>query len=1065
MKTILIIVIIAFGLTGSYPQYINPKLNKPTTSYSFQKIDINQWKYWISNMGQAATIFHGIMRPADPGGFWLGGGQDPLKSPIDENGLIWIGKIDNKIVSSRCTIRFGQDPFLQAGKIFDDGTPANPKDTRNRIYRIRKGWETMPIGPERDQCEKDYNEWPADEGAPWVDVDGDGVFFRGVDQPQYIGDEVLWCVSNDMDTTVVPYTYFDYERLPWYTPQPIGLEVQSTLYGFSNAGDLGDLINYQYRIINKGGKEIKDMYLLYFSAIEFDDSLIYKYASGSCYIGVDTLFNLAYGYSIKNQTPNYNIPPAIGHKILQGPIVPGLPGDSAKFKGRWIKGYKNLGMNAFSFYMQEGDTIHFHGFIPYPSYLNNYVKGLFQNGDPMIDPITGRETRFILSGDPVNKTGWYAINGWQPGGSPTAVPTFMNNYYFSIGPFNMAPFDTQEVVLGIIGATGTDNLNSVTELKRKAEVIQKAYNLDFKLVSPPPAPKVNAFPLDQSVMFWWEQNAENYKQGDPILFGKNLADTSYNFEGYRVWQYRDGTGKDPVNLAVYDIHNFISEIDDYKIINGVSVKIPVIMGPDEGLRRYINISQDAYTKQPLRNGNSYYFGITAYGYSKNSSPTYLESAPQIIEVKPGQQKIDYTSKYSLLQNALADQKIGTADAEIIFKIIDPSRLTGDEYEVVFSGKVKYPLDSLVYTLINVTKNDTLIKKSQDFTADSLHKNIFDGFMLIINDVGANAIYQIPQGIRRFRIKSVEEIAGKDGKILPTPQNVFYNLNSTQKWMIKTQGDTLYPMENIDQYKGAEYNDYEIRFTDQGSEYYTTGYTTIAPLVRANPKGKGRVPFEIWNKGTDGNGNERLFIKTWDRVLQDTLWTKDSITNSWEAVYAYANDDSTPYVEPIPSLSNNLKEPYDVRIGNVIFSGEMPDKGTVIKISTYKRILPGMKYHIQLDKAQFNNISKAKTGANEITVFPNPYFGSNSLETSEANKFMRFTRLPVSTIIRIYSLAGVFIRKLEKNDNSQYMDWDLKNNSGQYVASGMYIAYVEMPGVGAKVLKLAVIMEKEHLNKF
>ena len=79
--------------------------------------------------------------------------------------------------------------------------------------------------------------------------------------------------------------------------------------------------------------------------------------------------------------------------------------------------------------------------------------------------------------------------------------------------------------------------------------------------------------------------------------------------------------------------------------------------------------------------------------------------------------------------------------------------------------------------------------------------------------------------------------------------------------------------------------------------------------------------------------------------------------------------------------------------------------------------------------------------------------------------MRFTRLPLSTTIRIYSLAGVFVRKLEKNDNGQYMDWDLKNDSGQYVASGMYIAYVEMPGVGAKVLKLAVIMEKEHLNKF
>jgi len=44
----------------------------------------------------------------------------------------------------------------------------------------------------------------------------------------------------------------------------------------------------------------------------------------------------------------YDIPPAMGHMLLQGPIVPGNPSDSAKFKGNWIKGYKNLGMYTFS---------------------------------------------------------------------------------------------------------------------------------------------------------------------------------------------------------------------------------------------------------------------------------------------------------------------------------------------------------------------------------------------------------------------------------------------------------------------------------------------------------------------------------------------------------------------------------------------------------------------------------------------------------------------------------------------------------------------------------------------
>jgi hypothetical protein len=384
---------------------------------------------------------------------------------------------------------------------------------------------------------------------------------------------------------------------------------------------------------------------------------------------------------------------------------------------------------------------------------------------------------------------------------------------------------------------------------------------------------------------------------------------------------------------------------------------------------------------------------------------------------------------------------------------------------VFSGIESTLKDSLVYTIIDVTKNDTLLKKSQDFTSDSLHKSIYDGLMVFVNDTAAKAIKQLPFKKQPYRIKSVEETAVKDGKILSKPQNVFYNLNSTQKWMIKTQGDSLNPMENIDIYNGAGYNDYEIRFTDSGSEYYPTGYTGISPLVKSDLKGKGKVPFEIWNKGMDDTLNMRMFIKTWDGVLRDSMWTKDSVSKSWEAIYGYIYDDSAQYVEPIPTFSKTLALQSDVKIGNIILNGELPDIGTVIKISTFKRILPGMKYHIKLNKANYNNIAKAKTGVNDITVFPNPYFGSNSLQTSSDNKFMRFTRLPTQTTIRIYSLAGVYVRKLEKNDNSQYMDWDLKNDSGQYVASGMYIAYVEMPGAGSKVLKLAVIMEKEHLNKF
>ncbi|MER3524364.1 MAG: hypothetical protein C4326_09925 [Ignavibacteria bacterium] len=52
-----------------------------------------------------------------------------------------------------------------------------------------------------------------------------------------------------------------------------------------------------------------------------------------------------------------------------------------------------------------------------------------------------------------------------------------------------------------------------------------------------------------------------------------------------------------------------------------------------------------------------------------------------------------------------------------------------------------------------------------------------------------------------------------------------------------------------------------------------------------------------------------------------------------------------------------------------------------------------------------------------------------------------------------------MRTLRKDDPSQFLEWDLRNEGGALVASGMYLCYVEMPEIGAtKIVKLGVIQE-------
>ncbi len=58
-------------------------------------------------------------------------------------------------------------------------------------------------------------------------------------------------------------------------------------------------------------------------------------------------------------------------------------------------------------------------------------------------------------------------------------------------------------------------------------------------------------------------------------------------------------------------------------------------------------------------------------------------------------------------------------------------------------------------------------------------------------------------------------------------------------------------------------------------------------------------------------------------------------------------------------------------------------------------------------------------------------------------------------VSIYTLSGLLIRQIEKDNDESVLIWDLNNTSGSPVASGMYIALVEAQQIGQKVIKLAI----------
>ncbi|MBK8554254.1 MAG: hypothetical protein IPL65_00090 [Lewinellaceae bacterium] len=120
-----------------------------------------------------------------------------------------------------------------------------------------------------------------------------------------------------------------------------------------------------------------------------------------------------------------------------------------------------------------------------------------------------------------------------------------------------------------------------------------------------------------------------------------------------------------------------------------------------------------------------------------------------------------------------------------------------------------------------------------------------------------------------------------------------------------------------------------------------------------------------------------------------------------------------------------------------------------------------KYLIKIDNRQSLALNEVQVGnaLDSVKVVPNPYYGFSDYETSQFTNTVKITNLPGKCTVTIYSLDGKFIRQYQRNEQyAPYMqitpalEWDLKNNKGIQVASGVYLIHVSAPGMGERTLK-------------
>jgi hypothetical protein len=322
-----------------------------------------------------------------------------------------------------------------------------------------------------DKYKQDWDEWPWQKGAPYKDLNHDGAYDPHVDIPGIPGAaQTLWHTSNDMSVT---------RQNQFAGSIPVGIEFQRTIWGYSRQGSLGNALFMRYRLINKSGAPLDTLFAMLWS----DPDLGYV---GDDYVGCDTTRSLGFCYNGRDYDREYGYAcPAVGYRLLQGPVVPGTKDDSALSDFHYRSGLRNLPLYAFNIPISGG-------LYEDPSqYMRTYWWNMLTgregwSGNPWVDP-AGNVTRYVLAGDPVTGMGWLDGSFDAPGDRRMTLST---------GPFFMQPMDTQEVVFAAMVAQGADRLSSITALRAASDEIQGFHNSLYSALPANVAAKV--YYLDHS---------------------------------------------------------------------------------------------------------------------------------------------------------------------------------------------------------------------------------------------------------------------------------------------------------------------------------------------------------------------------------------------------------------------------------------------------------------------------------------------------------------------------------------------------------------------------------------
>lgn len=495
------------------------------------------------------------------------------------------------------------------------------------------------------------------------------------------------------------------------------------------------------------------------------------------------------------------------------------------------------------------------------------------------------------------------------------------------------------------------------------------------------------------------------------------------------------------------------------------------------------------------NGQTYYYAVVAYDHGDSTLIPPTETTKKItvdpissilefdlntVSVTPGPRSADYAPPVVNGQNVTHTAGIGTG--KLLFEVMDDLKVKDSgSFQVLFKDSLLYKgkmMKALNYSVLNANPVTETFATYDTNYAQLGHPNIADDAAFTVTDLSGATMYTkgkdyvisyVNGSIRRtgtsampkngtfkvtYRYYAMQESqALYGGETNPVFDGIRLRVYSETVLMIdtlktrwtskKTNANVVVGLSSGSRTRFYP-ADYEITFSDTPID---TAYVTY-PTSSLHP-----VNYSV--KIVSGGLNRKVLT-----YLRELGPTRNGKLDWGENICIFTpGSKGNPLADTLTWMLT-----FTPSGDTTVTPGILPTEGDVFYLGT-RRPFDGSDIFSFTTTAGKSNTDVAASRLDKIYVVPNPYVGFSTIEPTNrlpgqtrGERRIYFENLPSRCTIRIYTLSGQHVQTLDHLalfDNSREY-WNLLNRDGFSVAYGVYVAHVDAPGIGEKLVKFALI---------